>query len=391
MDANFFGSFGNSVNSDAEKNTSENYQSRPNSQFIAPSQYCHNIQNISQYPLNFQSSQSLPNFPSNVRPQAPFYAYPPEYWQAMCSQFAMSAPTYSFSPQQPPVIPSNESRNTDTYKEPATPSSIPGSQFPNFSTQLGLDNIVFDKEHEMDGKRAPWSVYEDKLLARKIMHSGKRITNYYNKHRATGSKERDWKKVKSHFYLFHPLVNEFSGVYNNLYNNRPSGWSDEDVLVKAHEIWKTNHNSKPFKYEHVWRILRECEKYAPQHRHANKKARTSESEGHTTSSNPDTSVDVDDCEVRLRPMGQKAAKRKGKMKAVNAKKWEEKMDLRWQKLEELHMEKIELQKNEVATREAETLHKDYEILMKDTNDMTPEQLNIHLKICAKLKKKHGIE
>ncbi|XP_073119536.1 uncharacterized protein [Henckelia pumila] len=362
MDANFFGSFGNSVNSDAEKNTSENYQSRPNSQFIAPSQYPHNIQNISQYPLNFQSSQSLPTFPSNVRPQAPFYACPPEYWQAMCSQFAMSAPTYSFSPQQPPVIPSNESRNTDAYKEPATPSSIPGSQFPTFSTQLGLDNIVFDKEHEMDGKRAPWSVDEDKLFARSWVTIStdpiigndqkdhafwKRITNYYNKHRATGSKERDWKK--------------------------------------------TNHNSKPFKYEHVWRILREYEKYAPQHRHANKKARTSESEGHTTSSNSDTSVDVDDCEVRLRPIRQKAAKRKGKMKAVNAEKWEEKMDFRWQKLEELHIEKIELQKNEVATREAETLHKDYEILMKDTNDMTPEQLNIHLKICAKFKRKHEIE
>ncbi|XP_073152716.1 glutathione S-transferase T3-like [Henckelia pumila] len=294
----------------------------------------------------------------------------------MDSQFAMAAPPYSFSPQPPPVIPSNESRTTDSYKEPATPSSIPSSQFPTFSTQVGLENIVLDKDNEMDGKRAPWSVDEDKLLARswvtistdpiidndqKDQAFWKRITNYYNKHRATRSKERDWKK------------------------------SDEDILVKAHEIWKTNHNMKPFKHEHVWRILKECEKYAPQHHHANKKARTSESEGHTTSSNPDTSIDVDDCEVRIRPMGQKAAKRKGKMKAVNVKKWEEKMDLRWQKLEELHMEKIELQKNEVATREAEALHKDYEILMKDTSEMTPEQLNIHLKICAKLKRKHGIE
>ncbi|XP_073130496.1 uncharacterized protein [Henckelia pumila] len=252
----------------------------------------------------------------------------------MGSQFAMAAPPYSFSPQQPPVIPSNKSRTTDSYKESATPSPIPSSQFPTFSTQVGLDNIVLDKDNEMDGKRAPWSVDEEKLLAR---------------------------------------------------------WSNEDILVKAHEIWKTNNNTKPFKHEHVWRILKECEKYAPRHHHANKKARTSESEGHTTSSNPDTSIDVDDCEVRIRPMGQKAAKRKGKMKAVNVEKWEKKMDLRWQKLEELHMEKIELQKNEVATREAEALHKDYEILMKDTSDITPEQLNIHLKICAKLKRKHGIE
>ncbi|XP_073153558.1 glutathione S-transferase T3-like [Henckelia pumila] len=169
----------------------------------------------------------------------------------MASQFAMSTPPYAFSPQQPPVIHSNESKTTDANKEPTTPSSISGSQFPTFSTQLGLVNIVLDKYNEMGGKRAPWSVDEDKLLAKswvtistdpiigndqKDQAFWKLITNYYNEHRATESKERDWKKVKSYFYLFHPLVNEFSGVYNNLYNHRPRGWSDEDVLVRAHEI-----------------------------------------------------------------------------------------------------------------------------------------------------------
>ena len=40
--------------------------------------------------------------------------------------------------------------------------------------------------------------------------------------------------------------------------------------------------------------------------------------------------------------------------------------------------------------EAKILQKYYEILMKDTGTMTPNQLSLHEQICAKIKEKHGL-
>ncbi|XP_042380037.1 uncharacterized protein LOC121972433 [Zingiber officinale] len=114
------------------------------------------------------------------------------------------------------------------------------------------------------------------------------------------------------------MVNEFSATYNNLYTHYQSGWSDENVLENALNMWKANNKNRDFKYIHVWRVLKEYEKYAPQSvaHSSNKKTRTSESGGNTSTSNPnpDTSVDVDDFEVCIRSIGQKAAKRKDKSK-----------------------------------------------------------------------------
>ncbi|XP_042410294.1 uncharacterized protein LOC121999716 [Zingiber officinale] len=113
------------------------------------------------------------------------------------------------------------------------------------------------------------------------------------------------------------MVNEFSVTYNNFYIHRQNDWSDENMLENALNMWKVNNKGKDFKYMHVWRVLKEYEKYTSQSvaHYSNKKARTSESGGNTSTSNPDTSVDLDDSEVRIRPIGQKAAKRKGKSKA----------------------------------------------------------------------------
>lgn len=125
------------------------------------------------------------------------------------------------------------------------------------------------------------------------------------------------------------MVNEFSAYYNNFYSHRQSGWSDENVLENAPSMWKANNNNKDFKYMHVWRVLGEYEKYAPQSvsHHFSKKARTSESREHTFSLNSDMSINVDDYEVRIRPIGQKTTKRKGKSKVRESDKTEQNIDI----------------------------------------------------------------
>ncbi|XP_042404515.1 uncharacterized protein LOC121994599 [Zingiber officinale] len=181
------------------------------------------------------------------------------------------------------------------------------------------------------------------------------------------------------------MVNEFSATYNNFYTHRQSGWSDENVLENALNMWKANNNNKDFKYMHVWRVLKDYEKYIPQSvaRYSNKKTRTSESGGNTSTSNPDTSVDLDDSKVCIRPIGQKAAKRKGKSKAREDDIMEHNIDKEWQDIKEYQIQKM-------ALREAEIFHKDYEILMKDINEMTPGQLYLHEKMVEKIKQRHGL-
>ncbi|XP_042386972.1 uncharacterized protein LOC121978738 [Zingiber officinale] len=251
----------------------------------------------------------------------------------MGSQLGMSYP-YGVSPNQPPVILSNESRRATidpsiSDKESLTPSSVPATQVPPHSSQE--EREVELEENEL--KRRFWSPDEDV----KDQAFWKRIVDYYNKHRPTGSMTRSYQCLKSHYYRFAPM-----GSQN-------------------------------------------YEKYTPQSvaHYSNKKARTSESGGNTSTSNPDTSVDLDDSEVRIRPIGQKAAKRKGKSKVKEGDTMEHNIDKEWQDIKEYQMQKM-------ALREAEIFHKDYEILMKDISEMTPGQLYLHEKMVEKIKQRHDL-
>ncbi|XP_073133706.1 glutathione S-transferase T2-like [Henckelia pumila] len=127
---------------------------------------------------------------------------------------------------------------------------------------------------------------------------------------------REWNAIKSHYYRVMLDVDKFLGWYNNLLNNRASDQSDADVLSAAHDMWKNLHKNKAFKYEHVWKIVTECEKWALQSigYHANKKSRTSESGEYTSSTTPGTD---DVVEIRSRPIGQQRAKRKNKVKITD--------------------------------------------------------------------------
>ncbi|XP_042380437.1 uncharacterized protein LOC121972884 [Zingiber officinale] len=150
------------------------------------------------------------------------------------------------------------------------------------------------------------------------------------------------------------------------------------------------HKNKPFKYEHVWRILKEQVKWAPQSEghHVRKKARTSESRTHTSSSNPDASADADDCEAHKHPIGQKAAKKKGKINHAVVEIMEQSignMSNMWKEFKGIQQDKVrkidEFHYNKKVA-ESKAFRRDYEILMRDTSRMTKQQENIHKKIHA---------
>ncbi|KAL4562169.1 hypothetical protein LXL04_034363 [Taraxacum kok-saghyz] len=244
---------------------------------------------------------------------------------------------------------SNESR-MGTVDESDHVARSDGVQFPPHSTQiaspkidLNIDtgiNEAVDGDDKSHGTNRRWSVDEEIILAeswatisidsivgtdQKGSKFWERITAYYNRHRPDNTPPRVWKRAKAHVYQFYTLVNEFSATINNLSNNRGSGWSDETVLEKTHEQWRHNNKvkkNKVFKYEHVWKVLKNSEKYVPQQADHNAfmKSRTIDLNEFTRGSssspspNPDSTCELDDYEVRPRPIEQKAAKRKGKFK-----------------------------------------------------------------------------
>ncbi|XP_073019271.1 glutathione S-transferase T3-like [Primulina eburnea] len=161
----------------------------------------------------------------------------------------------------------------------------------------GVDAIDSKQDGGQDsdgdhGKRTAWTVTGDKLLAsaytmmsedptvgnaQKSESFWKRVVEYYNTNRDKKAKKRTAEKAKAHWAAVKMVVNRYNGIYNKWYKDRPSGWSDEDFMMQAHEEYKSTFKST-FQYEHVWRIFKDSPMYAPQssgHRSA-KKARTSE-------------------------------------------------------------------------------------------------------------------
>ncbi|XP_042410115.1 glutathione S-transferase T3-like [Zingiber officinale] len=289
-------------------------------------------------------------------------------------------------------------------KELATPPSPLESQFPPHSKQVEVEKIDFNVDVEMDSKRTFWTVEEEQHLTKSYINIStdsaignsqkdkafwKCIGDYYNETRPYGTKKRDFMALKSHFYGYYSLANEFGSMHNNFWENRQSGESDEDILVKTHMKWKDMHKNKPFKYEHVWRILKEQVKWAPQsegHR-VGKKARTSELGTHTSSSNPNASADVDDYEARKRPIGKKMTKKKGKINHVVVETMEQSignMSNMWKEFKGIQQDKVrkidEFHNNEKVV-EFEAFRRDYEILMRDTSRMTKQQEDIYKKAC----------
>ncbi|XP_042380438.1 uncharacterized protein LOC121972885 [Zingiber officinale] len=134
-------------------------------------------------------------------------------------------------------------------KELATPPSPLESQFPPHSTQVKVEKIDFNADAEMGSKQTFWIVEEEQHLAKSYINIStdsaignsqkdkafwKRIGDYYNETWPYRTKKRDYMALKSHFYGYYSLANEFGSMHNNFSKNHQSGESDEDILVKTH-------------------------------------------------------------------------------------------------------------------------------------------------------------
>ncbi|XP_042415315.1 glutathione S-transferase T3-like [Zingiber officinale] len=274
--------------------------------------------------------------------------------------------------------------------EPVTPTFVPETQLSDHESPIEVVNLEKAVSNdEGTRKRSSWTKVEDEVLARSFVtiNDDPIIDN-------------DQK------------TNAFWGRVASYYNeNLPLGskTSDEDILRFAYEKYLSENNGVAFNLEHVWRIVKDRPMFTPQstdHFMVTKKTRTSESGASNTSSNQDVSIDMDYEDNH--PMGQKAAKRKGKDKVkstmedltvnynniitkfteyASVKKSEVDLKQKQLEIEEIKAKAV-LSKSEAKNRRLKL--KEYKILNKDTSQMTKEQLIIHECLCKDIRSRWNI-
>ncbi|XP_042396424.1 glutathione S-transferase T3-like [Zingiber officinale] len=339
-------------------------------------------------PQNLQNVQGFGNY----APRGLYQPLPAEYWQNMSHPYFTSSVVHGYGTPHTTGM----SFTPSMSNEPATPTFVPETQLSDRESPIEVVNLEKTVSNaEGTRKRSSWTKVEDEVLARSFVTISDdpiigndqkadafwgRVASYYNENLPQGSNTRSANVIR-----------------------------DEDILRFAYEKYLSENNGVAFNLEHVWRIVKDRPMFTPQsadHFVVTKKTRTSESGASNTSSNQDVSIDLDYEDTH--PMGQKAAKRKGKDKVkstmedltvnynniitkfteyTSVKKSE--VDLKQKQLEVEEIKaKAALFKSEAKNRRLKL--KEYEILNKDASQMTKEQLIIHECLCKDIRSRWNI-
>ncbi|XP_073304549.1 glutathione S-transferase T3-like [Primulina huaijiensis] len=274
---------------------------------------------------NFQGFGNSMNHP-NYAPRGPYQLLPAEYLQNMSHPYFTTPVVHGYSTPHSNVMPFTFPMSNG----PATPTFVPETQLSDRESPIAVVNLEKTVSNaEGSRKRSNLTKIEDEVLARSFVTISDdpiigndqkadafwvRVASYYNENRPPGSNTRSANVIRSHWHnTIQKKVYRFNANYNSVYSSYQSGHSDEDILRFAYEKYRSENNGVAFNLEHVWRIVKDRPMFTPQsadHYVATKKTKTSESGASNTSSNQEVSIDLDDEDTR--PMGQKAAKRKGK-------------------------------------------------------------------------------
>ena len=82
--------------------------------------------------------------------------------------------------------------------------------------------------------------------------------------------------------MLNQRIAHFNGCYKRVQQAHHSGWSDEQILENAHQMYKSENNTN-FQFIHCWRLLKDEAKwnttYQPQ---GSKRTKVSESGAYTS-------------------------------------------------------------------------------------------------------------
>ncbi|XP_062103275.1 glutathione S-transferase T3-like [Humulus lupulus] len=122
-------------------------------------------------------------------------------------------------------------------------------------------------------------------------HFWARIAEYYNTNQK-GEQARTRRQCKDHWNKMNQKVARFNGCYKRVQQAHHSGWSDEQILENAHQLYKSENSNSNFQLVDCWRLLKdELEWNTMYQPKGGKRTKVSESGTFTSSSNADISDD----------------------------------------------------------------------------------------------------
>ncbi|CAI8590409.1 unnamed protein product [Vicia faba] len=242
---------------------------------------------------------------------------------------------------------------------PETPIGfMSGCQVPPVSTQVGTEKEERDPIVGVDQKAESFWL---------------RIAANYNQY-CGQLREKLGGQLKCRWHRINGLVQKFVECYKQAVNGKKSGTSENDIMVDAHAFFAQDEGTT-FNLEYVWRLLKDEPKWMGESIGNSSKITKSSASG-ASSDNPNTpsSYEFNSSSPMERPMGQKAAKRKGKAKEIpNA-------------MQDARIKRAAAMERLAQCKEDELELKAMNIIMKDTSTMNDNQRDIHEKYCNKMEK-----
>ncbi|KEH15532.1 no-apical-meristem-associated carboxy-terminal domain protein [Medicago truncatula] len=299
---------------------------------------------------------------------------------------------------------------------------------PQVCTQGGLETINLNEEVRTTSvantSKVRFQPKEDELLIQSWLNISKdpivgidqrgdsfwkRISEAYNNYRDKNFQERNPTSLKGRWHKRINLsVNKFVGCYKDAITLKKSGTSESDIISATKDIYFQD-TKENFAFENAWRLLKDEPKWlAGLPEHSAKRTKNSASGEYSSSSNPPTPTSEHN--PSLRPLGQKAAKRKEKEKFVekstpifdalknDMNKRTEIMSVFARDYVRIESEKVEIERKRVdaelqkAENDRERMKiNDLEILSKDTSNMNPRQLQDYEFLCSVIRDKYGLK
>jgi hypothetical protein len=181
--------------------------------------------------------------------------------------------------------------------------SMSECQVPQFSTQVGLENITLEEGEKLSAKKKTRELFtreEDILLIKSWLSISKdsvvgvdqkadsfwlRITSNYNEYREK-LREKTIGQLKARWHRINGFVQKFVGCYKLAVRGKKSGTSEKDIMAEAHAFYCQEGNGA-FNHEFAWQLLKDEPKWMGASTGcSSKRTKTSESGAYTTSSNP---------------------------------------------------------------------------------------------------------
>ncbi|XP_058740814.1 uncharacterized protein LOC131613129 [Vicia villosa] len=329
---------------------------------------------FNQNPNNFQNPNYYqnPNQFSNQHPQnIPNFGFPPNFNQS--SSVPNFQPYYGSMPRNPSQTP--PFNGYVTMANANFPSGgVP--EFPEFSTQLTIGGMMVSNEvgpnsedstpKSRKTQQPAWNTEQNLVLISGWIKFGTssvvgrnqkgetywgKIAEYCNEY-CSFDPPRDGPACRNRFNYMNKVLGKWIGAYDGAKHMQGSGWSENDVLAKAQELYACGKNVR-FTLMEEWHALRDQPRYGSQvggnigpGSSGSKRSRESDACGSNT------------VESSARPIGREAAKKKGKKKSKDKTK-KMKMYLKLTSKEHLDDRKNQLLKKLEAYNQNREIEENY--------------------------------